>query len=147
MMSDLLSTCYGDYISISRPQTLNSSLDNSFEDERVPSPAHLSSAISVSSGISSFSRRLVALDKKTNDENVRLAIGRGRGIDGNQSQIDMLIAKENQDGSVTNDNSTSPIPSLMNSSELYFDNLKMFVYFKFLGISSGFGRGRGAVFK
>jgi hypothetical protein len=141
MMSDLLSTCYGDYISISRPQTLNSSLDNSFEDERVPSPAHLSSAISVSSGISSFSRRLVALDKKTNDENVRLAIGRGRGIDGNQSQIDMLIAKENQDGS------TSPTPSLMNSSELYFDNLKMFVYFKFLGISSGFGRGRGAVFK
>ncbi len=122
-MSDLLTTCYGDYISISRPQTL----DNSFEDEREPSPVHLSSAISVSSGISSFSRRLVALDKKTNDENNRSAIGRGRGVDGNSSQINKLIANhtdDNEDNSTINNNSTSPIPSIVDSSEFYFHNKK-----------------------
>ncbi len=124
MMSDLLSTCYSDYISIGRPQTLTSSLNNSFEEERVSSPVHLSSASSVSSRVSCFSRRLLALDKKRDDEKIKLAVGRGREMDTDSSQIDVLIANEiiDDDGSLTASNSTSPIPSIINSSEFCFDN-------------------------
>ncbi len=124
MMSDLLSTCYSDYISIGRPQTLTSSLNNSFDEERVPSPVHLSSASSVSSRVSCFSQRLLALDKKRDDEKIKVAVGRGRAMDTDSSQIDMLIANEiiDDDGSLTASNSTSPIPSIINSREFCFDN-------------------------
>ncbi|CAF4962927.1 unnamed protein product, partial [Rotaria magnacalcarata] len=43
MISDLLTTCYSNYISIERPRSLIESLNNSFDDERVASPLHLSS--------------------------------------------------------------------------------------------------------
>ena len=112
-MSDLLTTCYGDHISISRPQLINPSLDNSFEDERETSPIHLSSAISVSSGISSFSRRLATLNKKTNEENNRSIIGRGRGMNGNSSQMDDIDDQKRN-------NSPSPTPSIANSSKFLF---------------------------
>jgi hypothetical protein len=119
MMSDLLSTCYSDYISIGRPQTLTSSLNNSFEEERVPSPVS-----SVSSRVSCFSQRLLALDKKRDEEKIKLATGRGRAMDADSSQIDMLIANEIivDDGSETASNTTSPIPSIINSRKFCFDN-------------------------
>ncbi len=113
MMFDLLSTCYSDYISISRPQTL---LNNSFEDERELSPVHLSSAISTSSRITCFSQRLVELDKKQNENNIKLAMGRGRGIETSL----VSTTKELDDDSIAYSNATSPIPSIVGSSEYYF---------------------------
>jgi hypothetical protein len=116
----MLSTCYGDYISISRPQIL---LNNSFEDERELSPVHLSSAISTSSRVTCFSQRLVQLDKKKTDNKTRPAIGRGRNIETNPSKIDISTAKEiddDKEDSVINSNSTSPIPSIEGSSEFCF---------------------------
>ncbi len=151
MMSDLLSTCYGDYISISRPQTLIPSLNDSYDEERETSPVHLSSALSTSSRVTCFSQRLVKSDKKNTDNKIRPAIGRGRNIETSSSKIDISIAKEindDKEDSVINSNSTSPIPSIVDSSKFCFDNKQNeFVWFEFLAISSVFGRGRGAVFK
>jgi hypothetical protein len=124
MMFDLLSTCYSDYIPISRPQTLISSLDNSLEEEeREPSPVHLSSAMSTSSRVSCFSRRLVELDKNKNSNKTSLVIGRGRGIETNLSKIDKPLVKErDDDDAIENKSTTSPIPSVSNSSKFYFIN-------------------------
>jgi hypothetical protein len=98
MMSDLLNTCYSDYISISRPQSLIPSLNNSSEEEREPSPVHLSSAMSTSSRVSCFSQRLVQLDKnKTSNNKINSIMGRGRGIETNLSQIDRSFIKERED--------------------------------------------------
>lgn len=117
-MSDLLTTCYGDYISVERPETSIQSLNNSFEEERVPSPVQ-----SVSSRVSCFSQRLFALDKKRNEEKIKSTTGRGPAIDTNSSQIDRRN-DDDDDSSARNSNATSPIPSTMNSSEFYFDNKK-----------------------
>lgn len=126
MMSDLLNTCYGDYISISRPETSISSLNNSFNEEREPSPVHLSSAMSTSSRVTCFSQRLVELDKKKNDNKIRLPMGRGKGIEADLSQIDVSITKE-KDNSIITNNVTSPVPSIIDSSKFYFDNQNEFV--------------------
>jgi hypothetical protein len=128
MMSDLLNTCYSDYISISRPETSISSLNNSFDEEREPSPVHLSSAMSTSSRVTCFSQRLVELDKKKNDNKIRLAMGRGKGIEANLSQIDVSITKE-KDNSIITNNITSSIPSIIDNSKFYFDNQNEFVLF------------------
>ncbi|CAF2872505.1 unnamed protein product [Rotaria sp. Silwood2] len=127
MLSDLLKTCYSDYISVGRPQTLVQSLDNSFDDERVPSPVHLSSASSISSKVSCFSQRLVALGNKKNDNQMKPALGRGRGIDAGLSQIEMPIEKEissddDNDSIINTSNITSPISSIIDNGEIYFDN-------------------------
>ncbi|UJR29070.1 hypothetical protein I4U23_010284 [Adineta vaga] len=116
MMSDLLTTCYSDSIAITRPQTMSASLNNSSDEERIPSPVHLSSSVSISSKVSSFSQRLVALDKQRNDNKMQSVLGRGRGIDVNPSQNDELIRKNIPDD---------------------FDNNST--------ISSTFGRGRGSL--
>jgi hypothetical protein len=113
MMSDLLSTCYSDYISISRPQSLIPSLNNSSEDEREPSPVHLSSAMSTSSRVSCFSQRLVQLDKNK----INSTMGRGRGIETNLSQIDRSFIKEREDNFI---DTTLLTPSIHNSSKFYF---------------------------
>ncbi|CAF0760382.1 unnamed protein product [Adineta steineri] len=120
MMSDLLSTCYGDSISVERPQTLMTPLNTSFDDERVPSPAP--SVCSVSSKVSCFSQRLISSDKKRNDDNdkIKLAVGRGRGIDTNLSQMDKFTTKNTNNGV---DDDTHSVAS------------------------SGFGRGRGSTLK
>jgi hypothetical protein len=121
MISDLLNTCHGDYISITCPQTLLPSIDDSIDEERCSSPAHLSSALSISSKVSCFSQRLAAMDKKkTNNEKIKLAVG--RGIDAGFSRSNMSVTREindDNDGSIINSNATSPTPSLMNNSEFY----------------------------
>jgi hypothetical protein len=125
MMADLLSTCYGDYISISRPQTSIPSLNNSFDEEREPSPVHLSSAMSTSSRVTCFSQRLVELDKKKIDNKKKLGAGRGKRTETGLSQIDTSISKEiihNKEDSIMNSNTTSPIPSIVDSSKFSFKN-------------------------
>ena len=97
MMFDLLTTCYSHFVSITRAQPLN----NSSEDERVPSPAHLSSSVSVASKTSAFSQRLVAIDKKQKEDTVQPSIGRGRGFDHNSAQIQHLTTKNDNDDSDT----------------------------------------------
>ncbi|CAF3660388.1 unnamed protein product [Rotaria sp. Silwood1] len=134
MLSDLLKTCYSDYISVGRPETLVESLDNSFDDERVPSPVHLSSASSISSRVSCFSQRLIALDKKNNDNSMKSTFGRGRGIDTGLSQINMTIGKEisddENDSLINTSNGTSPVSSIIDND-----------------VSSGLGRGRGSILR
>lgn len=119
-MLDFLSTCYSDYISISRPQTLISSLNNSYEEEREPSPVHLSSALSTSSRVTCFSHRLIQLDKKKNDDNnIKPVKGRGRVIQTNLSQIDMSNMKEidnDKEDLIMSSNTISPVPSIDDSS-------------------------------
>ncbi|CAF0917615.1 unnamed protein product [Adineta ricciae] len=95
MMFDLLTTCYSNFVSITRAQPLN----NSSEDERVPSPAHLSSSVSVASKMSAFSQRLAAIDKKQNEDTFQSAIGRGRGFDHNSAQMQHLTTKNGSDDS------------------------------------------------
>ena len=122
-MLDLLNTCYSDFISISRPQSLIPSLEDSCEEEREPSPVHLSSAISTSSRVSCFSQRLIELDKNKNTNTRSPAKGRGRGIETNPARIDRSFIKEkDNDDSIKNGNATSPISSPNNSSECYLIN-------------------------
>lgn len=150
MMFDFLTTCYGNYITISRPQTLTSSLNNSYEEEqeREPSPVHLSSAMSTSSRVSCFSQRLY--QSNNNENNIKLAKGRGKGIETNLSPKNTLITKQinnDQEDSIANSNRTSPVPSIADSSKSDLDNNKKSIQFIFLAVSSVFGRGRGAIFK
>lgn len=133
MILDLLSTCYGDHISISRPPPLaSSSMADSFEkedNEREPSPVHLSSALSTSSKASCFSRRLQQRDKEINENSINMSkAGRGRGVETTtNSRNDTSFVQ-----TINNDkrNSTSPVPSLAEST-----------------ISSAFGRGRASIKK
>ncbi|CAF0771834.1 unnamed protein product [Rotaria sordida] len=134
MLSDLLKTCYSDYISVERPQTFVQSLDNSFDDERVPSPVHLSSTSSISSRVSCFSQRLISLDKKKPNNQTKPTLGRGRGIDAdllqNDISIEQQISEDENDSIINTSYKTSPKSSITDNN-----------------ISSGFGRGRGSFFK
>ena len=122
-MLDLLSTCYSDRISISHPQNLIPSSNGSFEEgddeeEREPSPVHLSSAMSTSSRMSCFSQRLVDLDKKKNSNKmIHSEMGRGRGMESTLSQIDKPFIKERDDDSIENRTTASDMD---NSSEFGF---------------------------
>ncbi|CAF1056120.1 unnamed protein product [Adineta ricciae] len=95
MMFDLLTTCYSNFVSITRAQSLN----NFSEDERALTPAHLSSSVSVASKMSAFSQRLVTIDKKQNEDTFQPAMGRGRGFDHNSAQIQHLTTKNDSDDS------------------------------------------------
>ena len=119
MISDLLSTCYSDSISISRPQTLENSFE---EEERESSPIHLSSAASTSSRVTCFSQRLVELDKNSNEKTSQFALGRGRGIEISSLQIDRSpIKRKNniQENSIDNHPRASPTFSINQTSEFH----------------------------
>lgn len=122
MVSDMLTTCYSGYISIEHSQTLMESLNNSYDDERAPSPVELSSAVSISSKASCFSLRLVGLDKKNINDPIRYGVGRGRGLDKNSPQIDMPISNEikhHESNSTMNiHDSTLSTPSIRNNSKI-----------------------------
>ncbi|CAM4740433.1 unnamed protein product [Rotaria magnacalcarata] len=134
MISDLLTTCYSNYISIERPRSLIESLNNSFDDERVASPLHLSSAASISSRVSCFSQRLSTLDTRKNNEHVGLGIGRGYRMDINPFVMDLSKTKEIKDDKknsiMITYNATSSTTSITDKN-----------------ISLGFGRGRGSIFQ
>lgn len=123
MILDLLSTCYSDYISVSRPPTLASSsivdLSGEEEEEREPSPVHLSSALSTSSRASCFSRRLYPTDNKFIENNTNMSIiGRGKGIEtNNHHQNDLSFNQVQNNGTK---NSTSPVPSVVETSKILF---------------------------
>lgn len=124
-MWDLLTTCYSDYITVSRPQTLISSFNNSDEEgeeertEREPSPIHLSSALSTSSRVTCFSQRLAQLDKKQNDKNIKPILGHRR-INQNQFSSAREINNDKQNSIIDSD-TISSIPSIDDSSKIYFN--------------------------
>ena len=98
MISDLLNICYSNYVSISRPQTLNDPFEEE-EEEREPSPIHLSSTASTSSRMTCFSQRLIELENNKIENTNKFAIGRGRGIE----------IKDIQENFIDNYRRTSPI--------------------------------------
>lgn len=97
MILDLLSTCYSDCISVSRPAPLVADSFENEDEERESSPVHLSSAMSTASKTSCFSRRLLPAD------NNMPIVGRGKG----------------------KENSPSPVPSVVESSKLLYFIEKM----------------------
>lgn len=88
MINDYLTTCCSQWISISRPQIVEE------DDQREPSPIHLSSTASNSSRISCFSQRLADISRNPMENNVKPAIGRGRRIEISPVQIDRSSISE-----------------------------------------------------
>lgn len=119
-----MTTCYGNYISVGRPQTSFEPLNDSIDDERIPSPVHLSSTTSVSSRVSCFSQRLVALDSKKTDHNIRLALVHSKRTDTVVSQIDIStttqISDDESHSIISDGNTVSPNRSIKNYSKLLF---------------------------
>ena len=110
MINDYLTTCYSHFISISRPQIFDDSFEE--DDQREPSPVHLSSAASNSSRVTCFSHRLAELSRIQIENKDKSAIGRGRGIEISPLEIDRPSIKQNsneQENSIDNNHVTYSI--------------------------------------